>query len=146
MAVVDVKASDLNFKELYTFQTENKSAYQRVITVPTSALGMLRRELIGTIGFERTKGFLLRYGWHCGVSDGLVVKQMKWDDEKELVLAGPYLHTLHGYVEVTPLIVKVNIHQGKLHFEGYWRNSYEAREHLELFGPSAPSANKVVDF
>jgi len=131
-----VKASDLNFKELYTFQTENKSAYQRVITVPTSALGMLRRELIGTIGFERTKGFLLRYGWHCGVSDGLVVKQMKWDDEKELVLAGPYLHTLHGYVEVTPLIVKVNIHQGKLHFEGYWRNSYEAREHLELFGPS----------
>jgi purine catabolism regulator len=147
MAVVEVKASELEFKELYVSQKENGPVYQRVITVPTSALGMLRRELIETIGFERTKGFLLRYGWHCGVSDGLKTKQMKWDDERELMLAGTQLHTLHGHVEAIPLITEVNIRQGLLRFEGHWKNSYEAREHLELFGPSGhPVCHTLVGY
>ena len=40
-----------------------------MISVPSSAFGTLRQELINTLGLPRAKGFLLRYGWNCGVSD-----------------------------------------------------------------------------
>lgn len=131
-----MKALDLNLRELYPSLESYGSDYERVITVPTSALGTLRRELMETIGAERAKGFLLRYGWHCGVSDGSMAKQKAWENDEEMILAGTRLHTLHGYVEVIPMITEVDLKKGLLHFEGHWKNSYEAREHLKLFGPS----------
>lgn len=131
-----MKAFELNLRELYPSLESHESDYERVITVPTSALGTLRRELIETIGPERAKGFLLRYGWHCGVSDGSKAQQKSWENDKELILAGPRLHSLHGNVEVIPMITEIDVKRGLLHFEGHWKNSYEAREHLKLFGPS----------
>lgn len=142
-----MKASELDLGSLYGCQENMEQDYERIITVPTSALGTLRLELIETIGAKRTKGFLLRYGWHCGASDGSRTKKMEWDSDEELLLAGPKLHTLHGNVQVIPLIVEVNISEGRLYFEGHWKNSYEAREHIKLFGYSTePVCHSLVGY
>lgn len=122
----DDNLGSLNFQEL-----------QRMISVPSSALGSLRQELINTLGLVRAKGFLLRYGWNCGVSDGLKVKELEWDNNIDRLLAGPKMHTLNGHVDVEPLICDADFDKGSLHFEGIWKNSYEANEHLKLFGHSA---------
>lgn len=119
------KLESLNFQKL-----------QRMISVPSSALGSLRQELINTLGLVRAKGFLMRYGWNCGVSDGLMVKKMEWENQLDLLLAGPKMHSLNGHVEVEPWICDADFVRGSLHFEGVWKNSYEANEHLKLFGSS----------
>jgi PucR family transcriptional regulator, purine catabolism regulatory protein len=121
----DEKSGALNLQEL-----------QRMISVPSSALGSLRQELINTLGLVRAKGFLLRYGWNCGVSDGLKVKELEWENQIDRLLAGPKMHTLNGHVDVEPWICEADFEKGSLHFEGIWRNSYEANEHLKLFGHS----------
>ena len=107
-----------------------------MISVPSSAFGTLRQELINTLGLPRAKGFLLRYGWNCGVSDVLKAKELDWENEMDLILVGPKMHTLNGYVDVEPSVCEADIAKGTLHFEGDWKNSYEANEHLKLFGQS----------
>lgn len=142
-----MKANELLLKELYSFQSEESNEDQRIVTVPTAALGTLKRELTQTIGDERAKGLLLRYGWHCGVSDGAKAKELTWDSELELMKAGPRLHSLHGYVEVKAEHAEVNISQGLLRFDGYWENSYEAQEHIKFFGTSSqPVCHSLVGY
>ncbi|MCQ6280815.1 XylR N-terminal domain-containing protein [Bacillus sp. EB600] len=109
---------------------------QRMISIPSSAFGSLRQELLNTLGLPRAKGFLLRYGWNCGASDGLKVKEMEWENDLDPLLAGPKMHTLNGHVEVEVEVCNANFEKGTLHFEGNWKNSYEANEHLMLFGSS----------
>ena len=112
------------------------SQSERVITIPTSAMGRLCKELIETIGVERTKGFLLRYGWNCGVSDAMNMIEI-YGIQKESLLVGPTIHTLHGYQEGHKVdLFEVDFDKGILHLEGYWQNSYEAVEHVKLFGIS----------
>lgn len=131
-----MESFELELSKLYADAKSDSANYERVITIPISAMGTLRLELIETLGLERAKGFLLRYGWHCGVCDGSKAKQLTWKNDEELVLAGPRLHTLHGHVHVIPDKIEVDINKGKIHLEGFWKNSYEAREQLRLFGKS----------
>ena len=89
-----------------------------MIKIPSSAFGALRRELIDTLGSERAKGFLRRYGWNCGVTDTLQLQEREWENPKDLILAGPRIHTLNGHVQVEPTICEVDFDKGTLHFEG----------------------------
>lgn len=109
---------------------------QRIITNPTNAMGILRHDLISTMGLDRTKAFLLRYGWNCGVSDGLRIKELDWDSEKDILWAGPKMYMIHGYAYTEPQITQSDFENGKLHFEGILKNSYEAEQHMKLFGLS----------
>lgn len=109
---------------------------QRIITNPTNAMGILRHDLISTIGLDRTKAFILRYGWNCGVSDGLRIKELDWASEKEILWAGPKMYMIHGYAYTEPQITRSDFENGKLHFEGILKNSYEAEQHIRLFGLS----------
>lgn len=70
--------------------------YERIITIPIEARTNLKKELITVIGDERTRGVFIRYGWHCGVSDAEKAMSMLWDDEIDLVFAGPKFHMLHA--------------------------------------------------
>ena len=109
---------------------------QLMISIPSSAFGSLRKELINTLGIERAKGFLLRYGWDCGVTDSLQIKEIEWENPKDILLAGPKMHMSNGHVQVEPTVCEVDIDKGTLHFEGIWKNSTEAIEHIKLFGYS----------
>ncbi|MGG2200658.1 MULTISPECIES: XylR N-terminal domain-containing protein [Paenibacillus] len=133
-----MKAADLKLSQFYktAFGTED-SQFEKMITIPTSALGTLRKELIETLGPEQTKGFLLRHGWHCGVSDALKMKKLDWDNNEEALYAGPKMHILHGHLEEVIILQNdFDFDEKTIHMEAIWRNSYEAKEHLKLFGKS----------
>lgn len=134
-----MKASELLLNQLYRVPgTDSKNnSLDRMLTIPASALGTLRQELTETIGLDRTKGFLVRYGWHCGISDAEKIRRMDWDSHKELMRAGPKLHILHGWfedVEETSLDIDYTI--GTINHKAIWKNSYEAEEYLNKFGKS----------
>lgn len=145
-----MRADELDLTRIYKFSTLHNpnDPQERVVTVPTAALGMLRHELIETLGIERTKGFLLRHGWHCGVNDAQKVLEMDWDSKKELLFVGPKMHTLHGYLEeVDVLVAEADFSNGRMHHEAIWKNSYEAEEHLKRFGPSdQPVCHTLVGY
>jgi len=99
------------------------------------ALSLLRRDLISTLSLDRAKGFLLRYGRACGYNDGETIERMyNWESKKELILAGPALHTLEGIVTVEPDVLEFD--DNKLYMSGFWRYSFEAEEHIQHFGYS----------
>lgn len=108
---------------------------QRMALMSVEALGLLRRDLVSTLSMERAKGFLLRYGWACGYNDAESIERMfDWESKKELILAGPALHTLEGVVTVEPDVLEIDDNQ--LYMTGYWRYSFEAQEHIHHFGYS----------
>jgi len=145
-----MKQTDLDMNRWNTLvSVENNTAghNQRMLRMPSSALGALRRELIDTLGIERVKGFLLRYGWNCGVNDGILMQNMEWENETELVLLGPKMHSLNGHVIAEPQVCEINIKEGILKFAGIWKDSYEAHEHLKLFGKSEqPVCHTLVGY
>src|SRR5689334_22023679 len=116
-----------------------------MINIPSSAFGSLRKELINTLGIERAKGFLLRYGWDCGVTDSLQIKDIKWEDPKDILLEGPKMHMENSRIQIEPTVCEVDFDEGTLHFEGMWKNSHEAIEHIKLFGYSTePVCHSLV--
>lgn len=133
-----MKANQLLFDDLIDFSPEDGEITfneKRMSLVSVEALGLMRRDLINTLGMERTKGFLMRYGWACGMRDGETIASMyDWKDMKELILAGPVLHTLLGIVVAKAEEVKME--DGHLSFSGTWKNSYEAVGHIKHFGHS----------
>lgn len=133
-----LKASQLEFDDLIDLNPrvgEILFNEKRMSLVSTEALGLFRRDLINTLGMERTKGFLMRYGWACGVKDGRELASMyEWVNIKELMLAGPVVHTLLGVVTATA--DKIEIDDDYLCFTGKWENSYEAIQHIRHYGHS----------
>lgn len=143
-------ASGLHLEQLYNVPGKRikNVSLERMLSIPASALGTLRQELTETIGLERAKGFLLRYGWHCGISDAEKIKKMNWDNHKELLRADPKLHILHGYLEETQEVaVEVDFSAQKIDHEAIWKSSYEAEEYLKLFGKSdQPVCHTLVGY
>ncbi|MBM7714103.1 putative hydrocarbon binding protein [Bacillus thermophilus] len=131
-----MKASQLLFDNLIETDPRTgiiKFNHKRSVLVSVEALGLLRRDLINTLGMERAKGFLMRYGWEWGKKDGETIASMyNWKNPKELLLAGPVLHTLEGVVTVEPDTIELT--ESSIHFTGFWRNSFEAKEHIEYLG------------
>lgn len=141
--VIPMKELTENQSAPFSFPTDD----QRMISIPSSALGKLRKELIETLGIDWAKGFLLRYGWNCGASDGEKMKELKWENELDLLYAGPKMHSYHGHVQVEILSSHLDIQKGTVYLEGNWFNSYEAEEHLKLFGKSEnPICHSLVGY
>ncbi len=112
---------------------------KRMVLISVESLGILRSDLINTLGNERAKGFLMRYGWSCGFKAGeSLKKKYEWASVKELMLAGPAIHTLEGVATVEPDILEIE--GDKLQLTGYWKDSYEADEHIAKHGRSSESA------
>ncbi|MFC5589416.1 XylR N-terminal domain-containing protein [Sporosarcina soli] len=102
---------------------------KRMALISVEALGILRTDLINTLGKDRAKGFLMRYGWACGNKAGESLREeYEWKSIKELVLAGPSMHTLEGIVTVEPDVLEID--GDKLYFTGHWKNSFEVGNHI----------------
>ncbi|WP_085524513.1 XylR N-terminal domain-containing protein [Tuberibacillus sp. Marseille-P3662] len=108
---------------------------KRMALMSVEALGILRRDLVDTLSMERAKGFLMRYGWACGMKAAEdLEKRYNWDSTEELMFAGPAFHTLEGIVTVEP--DQLEYDDDTLYFTGYWRHSYEVEEHIHHYGES----------
>ncbi|WP_017437478.1 XylR N-terminal domain-containing protein [Saccharococcus caldoxylosilyticus] len=111
----------------------------RSIIVAADALGLLRRDLIRDMGFERMKGFLFRYGWNLGKQDAKELLNHANCSVEEYIQYGPKLHTMKGHVKARCTFLEVKNENGKWHvtMEGDWSHSYEAEVHVRYFGISS---------
>ncbi|SDP16765.1 Sugar diacid utilization regulator [Paenibacillus sp. yr247] len=129
-ALTSFNVSDLEFQPgQLTFKGE------RFLLINAEALGMLRRDLVSTLGRERAKGFLLRYGWECGYKDASSIKRQYGNASLEFLhRQGTIFHMQEGVVHVQIQNLQVHPEQGKFFMEGIWTNSYEAEQHIQHFG------------
>ncbi len=108
---------------------------QRMILMRSATLGVLRKELISTLGMEKARGLLTRAGYVSGVRDAELVRdQWAGADPASMLLAGTRLHSLEGIVQVEPLHLEFDADKGEYHGEFLWHNSYEVEEHVAAFG------------
>ncbi|WP_372598872.1 sigma 54-interacting transcriptional regulator [Amphritea sp.] len=110
---------------------------QRMLLIHSAVMGLLRNELIQTLGVERAKGFLMRFGYHTGWRDAELAKKVRPDmTAEEVFMAGPQLHAIKGMVKVVPISLEFD--EDSQHFFGSfdWYNSHEVETHLANFGNS----------
>ena len=91
-----MRAADLDLRELLHFDPKGgviRFGGQRALLLDAVALGLLRKELIETLGTAGARGVLTRFGYAHGwrTAEGLKT-QFPWDDESEWRYAGGRLH------------------------------------------------------
>jgi transcriptional regulator with PAS, ATPase and Fis domain len=132
-----MKVADLDLLELLSFDPRGGVIHfggQRALILDALALGLLRSELIRTLGMAAARGILTRFGYAHGWRTAESLKtQFPWDDEDEWRLAGARLHTLQGLVVNTPAIQDPGASR-QLPLEAIWHDSYEAEQHLLHLG------------
>jgi DNA-binding NtrC family response regulator len=108
-----------------------------MLMIHSSVMGLLRKELIETLGINRAKGFLMRFGYHSGWKDAELVAKVRPDMSKEdAFFVGPQLHCIKGMVNVKPVSLNIDLDNDVFQGEFDWFDSYEADVHLHDFGPS----------
>ena len=111
--------------------------HRRMLIFDADALGLLRKELIETLGLERARRLLTRFGYACGYRDALTSKKLfHWQSDADWLAAGPRLHTLEGIVQARLLRLQMDKGDGVFEAEAEWLHSYEAEQHLKHIGHS----------
>lgn len=111
---------------------------QRMLLIHTSAMGVLRRELIEGLGIERARGLLTRMGYNSGARDGALARRLvSRGSIEEQFSAGPELHALEGIVSVEKVRLEIDVESGQYYGEYIWRHSSEAEEHVRIYGIGA---------
>lgn len=105
----------------------------------TNTFGILRKELIESLGLEYAKYFLLRYGWNIGVSHAKKVEHTPLSLSEKLSSASGY-HLSSGQITdlITDRILQLYPDDTVkyMYAKGIWINSYEVLEHMKHFGKS----------
>jgi len=110
---------------------------QRVVILSAAAMGLLRKELIQTLGPDTTRQLLLRFGFADGYHDAINLHdQFRWDDPLEYVRAGATVHALEGIVKAELGRLEFDAGRGSFEAELTWQHSYEGEQHLEHYGRS----------
>jgi len=124
---------DLKLLELLTVDDAAGTlhfAHRRMLLFDADAMGLLCKELIETLGLERARRILTRFGYACGYRDALTSREVvDWSNLAEWWAAGPRLHTLEGVVGVHIRRAKIDQAHSLFDVEAEWRNSYEAEQH-----------------
>ncbi|MGE0711340.1 MAG: sigma 54-interacting transcriptional regulator [Planctomycetota bacterium] len=131
-----MRSQDLGLDQLLELQPGGgriRFAGQRALLLDAVALGLLRRELIETLGLAAARGLLTRFGYGHGWRTAETVRDaFSWDDPGEWRAAGGRLHTLQGLVIVRP--VEGQGGPGRPFAEATWHESFEAEQHLLHLG------------
>ncbi len=130
--------SNQDLKDLIRFDDVSGTIWlgqQRMLLQHASTFGALRYELINAFGVDYARGVFMRMGHASGVSDAKLAKELRAEESvMNMFMVGPQLHMLEGIVSVEPLKVELDISTGDFYGEFIWKNSFEAAEHLRLFG------------
>src|SRR6476619_2280970 len=106
---------------------------ERVLLLDAVALGLLRRELIDTIGVTAARSVLTRFGYAHGWRVAETLRnEFPWDSEDEWRKAGARLHTIQGLVRAE--VTRTSRAGDSPVAEGIWHDSYEAEQHLLHLG------------
>ncbi len=135
-----MKRGPVQLDEVFDFRPDEgliRLHDQRVVILSAAAMGLLRKELIQTLGPDTTRRLLLRFGFADGYHDAINLReQFHWDDPLESVRAGATLHTLEGIVKAKLGRLDFDAASGAFEADLTWLRSYEGEQHLEHYGRS----------
>ncbi len=132
-----MRAADLDLRELLQFDPKGgilRFANHRTLLLDAVAMGLLRRELIDTLGVTAARAVLTRFGYAHGWRTAEALEHgFPWDSDEEWKRAGGWLHTLQGLVRAEP--APWDPAQGPKPIAlSIWHDSYEAEQHLLHIG------------
>ena len=107
---------------------------QRMLLMHASGFGVLRRELIESLGIERARGLITRIGYNSGAHDARLAHRLRGTYSVDAVHVGPQLHMLEGIGTVVPLKTDIDQEAGRFEGEYLWLGSSEAEEHIRIYG------------
>lgn len=111
---------------------------QRVVLLSAAAMGLMRKELIDTLGFEPARCLFLRFGYADGYHDAVSLRDRShWKGPLEGLRAGVALHSLEGIVRAEITKLEHDAASGRFEEEMAWHNSYVAEQHVHHYGKSA---------
>ena len=128
-----MRLTDLDLHELLTVDPPGgilRFANERVLLLDAVAMGVLRRELIETLGLAGARALLTRFGYAHGWRTAETLRTaLTWESEDEWRRAGGRLHTLQGLVRVEAS-QQTSATTPKPVGDSIWHDSYEAEQHL----------------
>jgi DNA-binding NtrC family response regulator len=131
----------LQLSELLDFDADKGTIrlhQQRVVILSAAAMGLLRKELIETLGAETARRLLMRFGYADGYHDAVSLRdRAAAADPVEALRNGAMLHTLEGIVRASVVRAAHDEREGRFSAELEWQRSYEAEQHVHHYGPSA---------
>lgn len=108
---------------------------QRVVILSAAAMGLLRKELIDTLGAGTARRLLLRFGFADGYHDAVNLRdRARWPTPLDGLHAGVTLQTLEGIVRGELVTLAFDEVTGRFDAEVHWRDSYEAEQHVHHYG------------
>ncbi|GGP59991.1 sigma-54-dependent Fis family transcriptional regulator [Shewanella algicola] len=137
-----MKVEDLFLNSLLNHSDKDASVsfmQQRVLIMDSLALGLLRKELIDTLGSHEARKILTRFGYAHGWRTAKMVQDESPDvfnDER----GGEQLHKLFGLVNTTKRIEVKEAENDGLLIRTRMENSYEAEQQLNLLGKSTEAS------
>lgn len=137
-----VPSRRINLTSLLEFAAETgeiRLRDYRMVMFSAAALGCLRKELIETLGWDEARALMKRFGHAAGLADGrALAERFPAATLDEHMDYGPALHALEGVARVVRDESKseIDVEAGRYHVEAYWENSYEAAQHVRVFGRS----------
>ena len=130
----------LHLAELLDFRPDEgiiRLHEQRVVILSAAAMGLLRKELIDTLGAETARRLLMRFGFADGYHDGASLRDRRtWSDPIEGLRTGGVVHTLEGIVRSHLTSVQFDADTGRFEAHVEWHDSYEAEQHVHHYGTS----------
>ena len=130
----------LNLASLLDFRPDQgiiRLHEQRVVILSAAAMGLLRKELIDTLGLETARRLMLRFGFADGYHDAVSLRdRSKWATPLEGLRVGAVLHRLEGIVRTEITKVEHDAISGRFEEEVFWHDSYAAEQHVHHYGKS----------
>ncbi|TKB46206.1 AAA family ATPase [Ferrimonas sediminicola] len=133
-----MNTSQLDLRELLSFRPQGGSMSflgQRVLLSDILSHGAHKLELINSLGVETTRTIITRAGFARGWLTGERLKRHfpeAWADAKQGQL-GPMICSMYGFGEVLSS-KRTDGKDGKPLVESFFTGSYEAEQHLRIFG------------
>lgn len=135
-----MRPEDLRLFELISADEEAGTLHlknRRVLLVDADAFGVLRKELVTSLGVGDARRTLSRFGYAHGYRTALTVRQWFAEEGREdWWRLGMKMRALDGSVRIRPLRLEVDQGRGLFEAESEWLNSYEAEQHLSHLGVS----------
>jgi DNA-binding NtrC family response regulator len=130
----------LHLAELFDFRPDLgiiRLHEQRVVILSAAAMGLLRKELIDTLGIDTARRLFLRFGYADGYHDAVSLRdRSNWESAADGIRAGAVLHRLEGIVRADVIKVDHDTKSGHFEQEVVWHDSYVAEHHLHHYGKS----------
>jgi DNA-binding NtrC family response regulator len=101
-------------------------------------MGLLRKELVDTLGIDTARRLLLRFGYADGYHDAVSLRdRANWANPLDGLRAGTILHRLEGIVRAEFVSLHFDEPTGPFDASVLWHDSYVAEQHLNHYGKSA---------